>query len=84
MSLQIYPLVSAGIDVGAAAIDVEQIEEARRRAQSVATAAKKSIDALDLLGEARWTSRETAGLRDAAALHGRHADLTIAGQPVEG
>ena len=84
MSLQIYPLVSSGIDVGAAAIDVELIEEARQRAQSVAAAAKKSIDAHDLLGEARWTSREVAGLRDAAALHGRHADLTIVGQPVEG
>ena len=84
MSLQIYPLVSSGIDVGAAAIDVEQLEEARQRAQSVAAAAKKSIDAHGLLGEARWTSRELAGLRDAAALHGRHADLTIVGQPVEG
>jgi nucleotide-binding universal stress UspA family protein len=84
MSLQIYPLVSAGIDAGVATIDVEQLEEARRRAQSVATAAKKSIDACGLLGEARWTSREISGLRHAAALHGRHADLTIAGQPVEG
>ena len=84
MSLQLYPLVSSGCDVGAAAIDAQQIEEARRRAQDVASTAKKSIDARGLLGEARWTSRELAGLRDAAALHGRHADLTIVGQPIEG
>lgn len=84
MSLQLYPLVSSGIDVSAATINVELLEEARQRAQSVAAAAKKSIDAHGLLGEARWTSRELAGVRDAAALHGRHADLTIAGQPVEG
>lgn len=60
MSLQTYPLVSADIDVGAAAIDVEQIEEARRRAQSLATAAKQSIDALDQSRNSRITRRSSA------------------------
>ena len=42
------------------------------------------MDARNLLGDVRWTSREPAGLREAAAIQARHADLTIAGQPVEG
>ena len=83
LSLQIYPAV-AGLDAGAAAIDVGQIEEARQRAQSAAAAAKETIEARGLPGDVRWSSRELSGLRDVAAVQGRFAELTIAGQPVEG
>jgi len=85
MSQQIATYLAAGIDGGAsaAAIDVGLMEEARSKAQSVATAAQKSIDARGLLGDARWVSHESFGLREAAGLHGRHADLVIVGQPLE-
>jgi len=83
MSQQIAPYMSAGLDGGSAAIDVELINEAKARAQSIAAAAKKSIDARGQLGDVRWASHATFGLREAAALQGRHADMVIAGQPIE-
>jgi nucleotide-binding universal stress UspA family protein len=84
LSLQIYPYTSVGLDAGAAAIDVGLIEEARQRAQSVAAAAKKTLETRGAHGEVRWSSRELSGQRDNAAIHGRFAELTIVGQPVEG
>ena len=84
MSLQIFPYAAASLDAGAAAIDIGQIEEAKQRAQQVAARAQKVIEARGLSGEARWTSRELSGLREAAAIQARFAELTIAGQPVEG
>lgn len=84
MSQQYVPYVAVGLDAGAAAVDVGQIEKSRERAQAIAGAAKKQIDAYGVLGEARWSSHETYGLREAAAVQARHADLTVAGQPAEG
>lgn len=84
LSLQIYPYAAASLDAGAAAIDVGLIEEARLCAQSVAAAAKQALEARALPGDVRWSSRELSGLRDVAALQGRFAELTVAGQPVEG
>lgn len=84
LSLQIYPYMASGFDAGAAAVDVELIEEARQRAESLAAAAKKTITAKGLSGEVRWTSRELSGVRDAVAIHGRFAELTVIGQPFEG
>lgn len=81
MVQQIAPYVPAGLDAGAAVIDVGQIEETRQQAQTVASDAGQRIGARGILGEARWASHEAFGLREAAAMHGRHADLTIAGQP---
>lgn len=84
LSLQIYPYAAAGFDAGAAAIDVGLIEEARQCAESVAAAAKATIVAKALPGDVRWTSRELSGVRDAVAIHGRFAELTLVGQPFEG
>lgn len=81
MVQQIAPYVPAGLDAGASVIDVGQIEESRRQAQDLAKAADQQIAAHGMLGEARWASHEAFGLRETAAMHGRHADLTIAGQP---
>ena len=84
MSQQHATYTGAGLDAGAAMVDVGQVEESRKQAQSIASAAKKHIDARGILGEARWMSHEAFGLREAAGVQGRHADLTIAGQPAEG
>ncbi|MGI9424640.1 MAG: universal stress protein [Hyphomicrobiaceae bacterium] len=82
MTRQIAPYVAAGLDAGAAAIDVGLIEESRKTAQSMAEAAKKAMDARDQIGDVRWASLDIYGLHGTAALHGRHSDLVIIGQPV--
>lgn len=83
MSHLITPYMAAGLGGGAGTIHIELIEEAKELAQSIATAAKKSMDARGQVGDVRWASHPTFGLREAAALEGRHADLVIAGQPIE-
>jgi nucleotide-binding universal stress UspA family protein len=85
--LAISQQISTYIVVGAAAastVDFGQVEESRKKAQSIAELAKKHIDKRGLLGDVRWTSHELFGLREAVSLQGRHADLTIAGQPTDG
>ncbi len=84
LTLQIYPYAAAGLDAGAAAIDVGLIEETRQRARDVAASAKKTTSERGVSGDVRWSSRELSGLRDVTAIHGRFAELTIAGQPAEG
>ena len=84
MTQQISTYVAADFHAGAAMIDTVQIEQSRQQAQAVAKAANEHIDARGIFGEARWTSHEAFGLREAAGMHGRHADLIVAGQPVDG
>jgi len=84
MSQQFSTYLAVGVDAAAATVDVGHIEESQKKAQAIALAAKNHIDSRGLLGEARWTSREAFGLREAAGVQGRHANLTIAGQPVDG
>ena len=84
MSIQIHPFAAVALEGGAAGIDVEQIEQERIRAQSVAAAAKKRLQTRGVMGDTRWISHEQFGLREAASLQGRYADLIIAGQPTEG
>jgi nucleotide-binding universal stress UspA family protein len=84
MTQQISTYVAADFHAGAAMVDTVQIEQSRKQAQAVAGAANKQIKAGGILGEARWTSHEVFGLREAAGMHGRHADLIVAGQPAEG
>ncbi|MBU2533862.1 MAG: universal stress protein [Alphaproteobacteria bacterium] len=83
MSQQFSTYMAAGIDAAAATVDVGQIEESRQQAQSIAKAAKTQIDTRGVLGEARWTSHEAFGLREWAGVQGRHADLTLVGQPAD-
>lgn len=83
LSQQFTPYVSAALDGGAAAIDFELINEAKARAQAIAADAKQRIDSHKQLGDVRWASHDTFGLREAVGLQGRHADLIIAGQPIE-
>ena len=83
LSQQVMPYVSATLDGGTAAIDFELMNEAKARAQSIAAAASKKIHSLGQPGDVRWASHETFGIRQTVALQGRHADLIIAGQPIE-
>ncbi len=83
LSQQFTPYVSAALDGGSVAIDLELINESKARAQSIAALAKKRIDSHNQLGDVRWASHDTFGLREAVGLQGRHADLIIAGQPIE-
>lgn len=84
MSQQFGAFMTGGIDAGAAYVDVGQIEESRQKAQSLASAARKQIDRHGIRGDARWASHEAFGLRGSVGVQGRHADLTIVGQPAEG
>jgi nucleotide-binding universal stress UspA family protein len=84
MSAQFNNYMAVGLDGSAAIVDVYQIEEARKQAQSIANEAKKQIDANGIHGEVRWLSYEAFGLREAAGIQGRHAELIIAGQPLDG
>ena len=84
MSQQFTPYITGGLDAGAAYVDVGQIEQSRKKAQDVANAARKQIDQHSIFGDVRWASHETFGLREAATIQGRHSDLTVVGQPVEG
>lgn len=84
MSQQFGTHMTVGIDAGAAYVDGGQIEESRQKAQRLANAAREEIDRHGVHGEVRWASHEAFGLRESAAVQGRHADLTIIGQPVEG
>jgi nucleotide-binding universal stress UspA family protein len=83
MSPQFHNHMAVGLDGSAAIVDVYQIEEARKQAQSIANAAKKKIDANGARGEVRWLSHEAFGLREAVSIQGRHAELIVAGQPAE-
>lgn len=83
LSQQISTYVAADIHAGAAMIDVGQIEESRKQAQAVASSAKEYMAGRGILGEARWASHEAFGLREVAGIHGRHAELIIAGQPID-
>ena len=84
LSQQIFPFAAAGIDAGAASIDVGQMEEARQRAERVADDAKAAMQASGLPADARWCCRELSGIRDVAGIQGRFSELTIVGQPVKG
>lgn len=83
VSQQLGTYMAGGIDAGAAYVDVGQIEESRQKAQRIANIARGQIDRHGVHGDVRWASHETFGLREAVAIQGRHADLTIVGQPVE-
>lgn len=78
MSHLITPYMAAGLGGGAGTIHIELIEEAKELAQSIATAAKKSMDARGQVGDVRWASHPTFGLREAAF----EGALLSSGRPV--
>lgn len=84
VSQHLSAYISAGMHADAAMIDVGQIEEARKAAQALAASAREQMDARGVLGETHWASHEVFGLREAAGIYGRYADLVIAGQPAAG
>jgi nucleotide-binding universal stress UspA family protein len=84
MTLHANPYGLVGADTGTAAIDVEQIRNAGQRAKQIAVAAQKTMSTHGVLGDVRWTSKDSGGVRETAATHGRFAELTLVGQPVEG
>lgn len=84
VSLQSYPYYAAGGEEFNSTFDVEEFEATCKRAADIAAKAKARLAASTVSGDTRWASHEAIGLTDTAARQARHADLAIAGQPVDG